>query len=303
MARIEEQNKKIKEVLATVEDEGAQIDQVAKIRGWHHPKDDSTYFPIIQDLVNARISMDDACDKIFRPIDDKIAANKLDDVNFLDLWHSIIHSAKRIGFREMEQRDQMAGLVEFVGKFKAHSIPGNEKYNYLYESLTDFGMASRAVYNDIPVAHDGFLEIECTAWANLNCFFAGITHKGIYDFSMYAIWALREALENDLQDDAEATVAQKYDAYIPAASAWLIEAGRTLYTKEVDLTPTDAKQGNPARGGELWKGKAEFSKERWSFWKERFVQIAAMDKVSENTKYVAKTSVEQMERSETFEPV
>ncbi|KAF2851044.1 glycoside hydrolase family 76 protein [Plenodomus tracheiphilus IPT5] len=303
MARIREQNKKIEEVLATVADQAAQIDQIAKIRGWHRPRDDSAYFPLVQDLMNEKISIDDACVRIFGPIDEKIAASKLDEVNFLDLWYSIIHSAKRIDFSGIEQRDQLADLVDFVGKFKNHSIPDNDKYDYIYNSLTDFDLASREAYNDAPVAQNGFLAIEIAVWANLNHFFARITDQGIHDFSMYAIWAMRQALENDLQDDGEATAAQKYAAYVPAASAWIIGAGRTMFIKEADLTPTDQKQGNPARGGELWKGKAEFSKKRWALWKERLVTISTMEKVTENTRSVAKTSVEQMERSETFELV
>ncbi|KAI8934928.1 hypothetical protein NX059_008597 [Plenodomus lindquistii] len=301
MARVRKQNEEIEKVLSTVEDQGARIDQVARIRGWHRPQDDSAYFPLIQDVVSERISMDDAIDKIFGPIDEKIAAEKLDDVNFLDLWYSIIHSAKRIDFQDVQQRDQMADLVDFVGKFKAHKIEGNEKYNYLYDSLTDFSMASREAYNDAPVAHNGFVDVECAAWVSLNHFLARVTEKGLHDFSMYAIWAMRQALETKLEDDVEATAAQKYDAYVPAAFSWFKGAGRTLFTKEIDLTPTDPNQGNPARGGPLWKGKAEFSKERWSFWKERLAAISSIDGVSEATKDVAKTAVEQMERSETFE--
>jgi hypothetical protein len=70
---------------------------------------------------------------------------------------------------------------------------------------------------------------------------------------------------------------------------------------EKDLTPSDRKQGNPGRGGELWKGKAEFSKERWAFWKERFAAIADMEGVSEQTKIDARDAIEGMERSQTYE--
>lgn len=303
MARIREQNKKIEEVLASTADQGAQIDQVAKIRRWFRPQDDSVYFPVVQDLVNGRMSTDEASTRIFGQIDEKIAASKVDDVNYLDLWYSIIHSARRIDYRDMKQRDQVADLVDLIEKFKSHSIPDNAKYNHLYESLTDFSTASREAYNDTPVAQDGFIDIECAAWANMNYFFARITDKGLQDLSIYAIWALRDALETDHQDDREATAAQKYDAHVPAASAWITGAGRTLFTKKVDLTPTDPKQGNPAKGGELWKGKPEFSQQRWLFWKERFASIAGMDNVREYTRNIAKTSVQEMERAETSEHV
>lgn len=276
---------------------------MAKIRGWFSPHDDSAFYPLIQDLVNERISMDTACSKIFQSIDEKIAARKLDDVNFLDLWYSAIHTAKRIDFLAMQQRDQMASLVEFVGKFKAHLVPENEHYSYLYESLTDFGMACREAFNDMPVPQEGSLDIEATVWASMNHFLARITDQGHYDLSMYAIWAIRLALETEFRDDEYATAAQKYEAYLPAVSAWIIGAGNILFTKKVDLTPTDPKEGDPAGGGELWTGRSEFSKERWAFWKERLVVISGMDNVSEHIKNQAKTAVEEMERAETFELV
>lgn len=224
-------------------------------------------------------------------------------MNFLDLWNSIIHSGRRISLYHIYKRDQVADLIDLVGAFKTHSIPDNAEYDYLYSALTDFDLACREAFNDAPVAHDGFFKIEADAWANLNFFYARTTEKEHHDFSLYAIWAMRQALETTPQDDNEATSAQKLDAYVPAAAAWVMGSGRILFMKEKDLTPTDRKQGDPARGGELWKGKSEFSRNRWSFWKERFAEIGRMSDVSESTRTTAKTAVEEMERSETFERV
>ena len=98
----------------------------------------------------------------------------------------------------------------------------------------------------------------------------------------------------------EGTAAQKYNVYVPAAAAWVLGFGRTLYRKEEDLTPTDRKYGNPAKGGALWKGKPEFSKERWSFWKERLGVISKLDSVSDKTKNLSRDALEAMERAESF---
>lgn len=253
--------------------------------------------------MSEKLTLDEVSSKIFAGIDEKIVASQLDDVNFMDLWRSILHSARHTDFREIQQRDTVADLVDLVAAFKEHSVPGNEKYNYLYSSLTDFDMACRASYNDAPVAHDGFYQLEVDAWANLNFFLARITGKDVADFSINAIWAMREALETVQQDDEDATAAQKYDAHVPAAAAWAQGSDRKLFLLEKDLTPTDPKQGNPARGGELWKGKSEFSPERWAFWKERFVAIGEMKEISEATQAIAKSAVEHMERAETFERI
>jgi hypothetical protein len=164
-------------------------------------------------------------------------------------------------------------------------------------------LSCREAYNDMPMPGVSF-DIEITAWTNLNYFYALLTGKGVWDLSLYfAIWAMREALEQPYEDNEEATAVQKYDAHVPAAAVWVFGASRVLFDKEEDLTPTDDRQGNPARGGELWKGKSEFSKERWSFWKERFAAIGKMDGVNEETRSVARDAVNSMERAATFEKV
>lgn len=247
-----------------------------------------------------KLDLKEASSKLFNPVDEKISARRLDDVNFMDLWYSIIHSAKRISFRDAHLHDK---LVELVGAFKSHKIPGNEQYNYLYDALTDFSMACREAYNDSPAAYSGFFDTEVDAWANINFFFARVTVKSLEDLSIFAIWAMRQASETLQQQDDQSTALQKYDAYIPAAAVWVFGMGADLFDKEMDLTPADRKHGNPGKGGDLWKGKAEFSKERWAFWKERFAEIAKMGNVSERTKHIARDAIQHMERAETFERV
>jgi hypothetical protein len=258
------------------------------------------YYPLIQDHLNEKIDVDEAMSRILGPIDEKIKEAKLDDVNFMDLWTSIIHSAKRSTFRDTA-RTHHSALVDLLIAFKEHSIPDIEEYNYLYKEMTDFGMACREAFNDAPIAHEGFIDREVEAWANMNFFFAKVAEKHVHDLSMYAIFALREALETPHVDDPMSTANQKYDANVPAATAWILVYGHDLFRMEKDLTPSDRKQGNPARGGELWKGKSEFSKERWAFWKERFAKIATMEGVKEQTKIDARDAVEGMERSQTYE--
>jgi len=282
------------------QEDAVKIDEIAKIRGWFRPENDSPFYAIVQAYMTEKITLEEAASKLCSPIDEKINAERLDDVNFTDLWYSIIHSARRMYFRETE-RYQM--LVDLVEAFKAHSIPGNEKYNYLYDSLIDFSMACREAYNDQPTPGSSF-DIETTAWANMNFLYALFTGKEIDDCSNpFAIWAMRQALETPHSDDEQSTAVQKYETYVPAAAVWVFGAFRVLYQKEQDLTPKDDSGGDPARGGDLWKGKSEFSKERWSFWKERFAEIGKMDEVSEATRTVARDAVNAMERAATFEKI
>lgn len=293
----------IADIVSSNEDEAVKIDQIAKLRGWFRPEENSAFYPIVQRYLEDDIDIDTATSQLFEPIDQKIIARKLDDVYFVDLWYSIIHAAKRKSFHEAEEDGMRnshfhAKVADLVAAFRDHKIKDHEEYNYLYSSLTDLSMACREVCNDTPKPYASGIEID--AWANVNFFFARITEKGFQDLSIYAIWMMRTALENEQQDDAEGTAAQRYNVHVPAAASWIFGMGRTLFAKEADLTPTDRRQGNPAKGGELWKGKAEFSKERWALWKERLAVISKLDEVSDKTKNVSRDAIEAMERAESF---
>ena len=299
----QEKKKKIAEILSSNSNEASQIDQVAKVRGWFRPEENSAYYPTIQKCLEDEIDSDTMASQLFEKIDRQIIARKLDDVYFVDLWYSIIHSAKRSSFREPEESGEFG--LDFLGKltallraFRDHKVKDHEEYNHLYSSLCDFKMACDESFNDAPEPYASQVEID--AWTNVNFFFARVTAEDLMDLSMYAIWTMRQALEEEQQDDMEGTAAQKYNVYVPAAAAWVLGFGRTLYRKEKDLTPTDRKYGNPARGGALWKGKAEFSKERWALWKERFAAVSKMDEVSEKTRSASKDALQAMERAETY---
>lgn len=271
------------------------------MRSWFRPEENSAFYPTVQKYIEGDIDVDTAASQLFEPIDQKIIARKLDDVYFVDLWYSIIHAARRKSFHEAEDgkrnphfHDKVADLI---AAFRDHKIKDHEEYSYIYSALTDLSMACREVMNEAPEAYAP--QIEINAWANVNFFFARLTEKGLLDLSLFAIWVMRSALENEQHDDAEGTAAQKFDVHVPAATAWIFGMGRALYTKEKDLTPTDRKQGNPAKGGELWKGKAEFSKERWALWKERLAYVSKLDEVSDLTRNISKDAIEAMERAES----
>lgn len=295
MGRTQEQNEKIEAILNGSQSHGATIDEIAKIRGWFRPQDGNEFYPVVQDYANRKIDLEEASSRLFKPIDDKIAENKTSDLNLLDLWYSIIQSARKLSFNDQDAHEH---LVELVAAFKNHKVSGNEQNSQLYSSLNDFGMACREAFNDAPSSYGGYYTPEIEAWAGFNAFLAYTTLKGIQDLSLFAIWTLREALEDQVESDPRVSLQQKYDLLVPAASAWIIGMGKELYRLEKDLTPTDDRQGNPAKGGELWKGKAEFSKERWALWKSRFEDISKMDEVSDATKNLAKQTVQLMEQAE-----
>lgn len=296
---VKEQNKEIDGFIGDDQPDAMKIDRIAKIRGWFRPEDNSVFYPIIQDHLKKKNSLEESAKKLCTPIDEKIDARQLDDVNFMDLWYSFIYSARRIHFQDVTNHH---ALVDLLVAFKEHSIPNNEKYNYLFGALSDFPMACREAYNDQPTPGASYA-LESTSWANMNHFYALLTGREVSDRSLFGLWAMRQALETPHADDPQSTAIQKYDTYVPAAAVWAFGAFKVLAEKEEDLTPKDNKHGNPAKGGELWKGKAEFSQARWNFWKERFAEIGKMDEVSDDTRSTARDAVGSMERALTWELV
>jgi hypothetical protein len=103
-------------------------------------------------------------------------------------------------------------------------------------------------------------------WANLNAFAAQLTVAGV-DFSRYAIWALREALEED---------SPELPRVLPAAVEWFRHVGPVLESLAVQRA-ADAHGGDQA--GKLCRevGLADrgFSVGRWNFWRRRLEDISA----------------------------
>jgi hypothetical protein len=151
------------------------------------------------------------------------------------------------------------------------------------------------------------------------------------DMPLYAVWALRRALEDadwtapdaasaiDPQYDAEtkarlthlATV-HVLDGYVAPAAQWVFHAGRRLYDicsragdksgdksgGEADNDDDDDDDAAAAGGGQLWTGGAGFSRARWAFWKQRFAWASEQRELAEGTRDVARAAADAMERIE-----
>ncbi|KAF2639177.1 hypothetical protein P280DRAFT_55731 [Massarina eburnea CBS 473.64] len=291
MAREAIENEKVQQIVSSTQDEAQQIDQIAKIRNWFKPENGSAYYPAIQSYVQGTTSLNDALKTITTRVDEAISANKLSSMNWPDLWYSIIHTSKRITYHDTSLHTKLVVLVQAIKQLPDPA--SSDATKPFYSSLPDFSLAAREAYNDSPHYGSGNAASEIFAWANYNYFLAGLTASSVIDRSLYAIWALRAALEDNHDGDVAG-----YDAYVPAAAVWVFALGKKLYDKEEDLTPSNPNMGNPARGGELWTGGPEFSKKRWAFWGGRFRAVAGLEGVKDETKKVAKEAVEAMEKAE-----
>lgn len=126
---------------------------------------------------------------------------------------------------------------------------------------------------------------------NFSIFGAHLTREGVSDFSLWAIWALRPALEEE--PDPRARNYKSYgtdlDRHIPLAAKWVAVAGENLYKSNEAF-------GGMAKGGRLWKGNGGFSTGRWLFWKSRFKEVHENVMARDETRRIASETKKVMER-------
>ncbi|KAI5809201.1 hypothetical protein BZA77DRAFT_391816 [Pyronema omphalodes] len=196
---------------------------------------------------------------------------------------------------------ELWGLVLKIAQQIQYQHPGQDKLVVLINTLRDmpselkvpiWGSESR-IWQDLPLLVPNLTEVAHTIgpedgdrWVNFNAFCARLTRDGTCDRSSHAIWDLREALEEDLDQGEDACEEEKYpDVRISVAANWITIAGDVLYRHSSDC----GKGGElgVASQGKLYSGQAGFSLERWAFWKERFGVVKASGNITDGTKQAA----------------
>lgn len=117
---------------------------------------------------------------------------------------------------------------------------------------------------------------ELAAHLSKNILAARLTQRKVADFSLYGLWALREALEGDIPFSPGGPL----EYTVPVAHAWIMHAGDVLFQLDDD-------RGTIARGGSLWSGQYGFCKARWSFWKHRLAELSASAELSSSMRTLA----------------
>ncbi|KAN0070921.1 Protein of unknown function (DUF3632) domain containing protein [Elaphomyces granulatus] len=124
-------------------------------------------------------------------------------------------------------------------------------------------------------------------WLNLNSFTAHMTNEGLIDGSIFGLWKIRRALEEE--NDAKAIA----NCHISVASEWMIRSGTQFYSEVLNAAPLDERQARITMGGDLYKGKVGFCQERWDFWKFRLSMVNE-DDVDEDVAKMAQQAVRTM---------
>ncbi|KAM5350771.1 hypothetical protein ACJ41O_007276 [Fusarium nematophilum] len=184
------------------------------------------------------------------------------------LWSAILTAA------EQTPHDQQNRLVDVMRAIKDMPQPVHESDKKLevwdeeqrWDQLPMFGAKAREQL-DIAQEKSG------QAYVNLNAFFARLTAAGVDDFGLFAIWTLREALEDPAQDD----IAKTSPELLKAAAVWLIYAAEILAEASKQTKQFDGKIARPGASLSMFKddpGWKGFCQERWNVWKTRLASTS-----------------------------
>jgi hypothetical protein len=99
MSRAKEHDREIRDAIVNVRDEATQINIIMKKRRYFGPEENSEFYPIVQDYLSNNLDVKQVTKKLLTPINNAILQNRK-NLNLLDLWYSITHSAKRLPFRD-----------------------------------------------------------------------------------------------------------------------------------------------------------------------------------------------------------
>ncbi|KAF5987246.1 heterokaryon incompatibility protein het-E-1 [Fusarium coicis] len=224
-------------------------------------------------LSDSSVSAQQAAEKLAGPCLEAIKKNedpsKIEG-EFDGLWSSVLSAA------EQTPHDKQGKLVETLHAIK--SIPqsaetakkvvvwGEEKR---WDELPMFGGKAR---EQLDIAQEKSDE----AFVNINGFFARATAAGVDDLSLFAIWTLREALE----DPAADKISETSPKLLKASSVWFIYAADALAKASKDGKQFDGKVAKP--GASLTEFKDEpgwrgFNNDRWKVWHDRLSTLKETD--------------------------
>lgn len=200
-------------------------------------------------------------------------------------WNSILYLSTQQS-HSSRQQDSLVKLLQALttapslkdDNGKEIEIDGSK----VWQGLPFFCQAARACWN---FPSDKEVDAKTRdAWINVNAFVARMTAAavnehggerqdyGALDYSLYGIWSLRSALEEEREKLPSKTT---IDASVGAAAAWILYAGPTLKglsDSNKTYSGKVAKPGSKFKDQE-WRG---YTKDRWQLWKKELVQAKSL---------------------------
>ncbi|KAL8970612.1 MAG: hypothetical protein Q9197_003733, partial [Variospora fuerteventurae] len=134
-----------------------------------------------------------------------------------DIWSAILRQARK--HHPLSQT--ISALVALVAAIKASPSPPTFNEAQQWQQLPNFGMTVRGEWNrTVSSDADDAERWSCNPlqWASMNAFVALCTVAGVDDYKVYAIWALRDALEETPGEWSRVGHVADLDHYVPAAA-------------------------------------------------------------------------------------
>ncbi|MDH6121613.1 hypothetical protein ABH930_002382 [Kitasatospora sp. GAS204A] len=201
-------------------------------------------------------------------VDDQAEESAIDTIEGLlwAAWEPVITAARESSSGTVQDR-----LVDLLTGIERQGVLTRDQGQQdcvvwetkVFVDLPCFGAQMREAL-DMGAETPGFSDVD--VWVNLNAFAARLTAAGI-DFSLYAIWTLRDCLE----EESPVNLADPRGV-VP----WFQHCGALLAGLARRRRSFDGQAG---RLGKLCtdSGMAEggFTVERWEFWRARLTELAA----------------------------
>ncbi|KAK1962806.1 hypothetical protein LY78DRAFT_683771 [Colletotrichum sublineola] len=171
-------------------------------------------------------------------------------------------------------------LVHFLQRLRETTVTASDgqplklSNQVVWKDLPTFGWVARDLWNFDPLDASASKE-DKAAWDNLSALVAQLTARADldnpqdpFDFSLYGLWALRTAFEEDHPAGADVAAAVR-QAYL-----WIHYSGDALQKLSAKNRNFDANSGKAGTkfGDRDWKGLNE---ERWNAWAEAFASVQA----------------------------
>ncbi|KAK1475982.1 hypothetical protein CTAM01_15553 [Colletotrichum tamarilloi] len=177
--------------------------------------------------------------------------------------------------------EKQTPLLDFLQRLRETTVTASDgqplKLNnqVVWKDLPTFGWVARDLWNFDTSDASASAE-EKASWTNLSAFAAQLTARADltnsqdpFDFSLYALWALREAFEEDF---AAASV-ERNSIATRLAYQWLSYAPDALHDLSVKGRDFDGKSGKPGSkfADREWKGMNEA---RYGVWADSITSIS-----------------------------
>jgi hypothetical protein len=182
-----------------------------------------------------------------------------------DTWNNFFQTAQQIPYDHLAH-DKLARVLRELAL-----LPEGGKTRW--QTLPQFSWVAREWFNFAPsekhVKSENTREV-LESWVNLNAFLAKLGGSGIYPTADFAIWMLRQALE----DEDKTEVPKLADCHVLAAAQYVEYEGHILLQQlSLGWKPLE-KEAQMFRGGPLFDGEPGLTNERWIFWISRFEELA-----------------------------